>query len=475
MAMLKLLLWGSGIFFIYTVALQLIGSYELNYFDGAVQVASQNYTALGLTPYKDFSVVYPPGTSLLVGKLLPYRSVLEVNAFFTILFVGLFAVALKLFNGLNREFAYVMWLTHGLLIRIFEGRGALPYLLLEIIFLLVLYQKKYLGLIVPMAVIFVWLRWDWLLFFIIGLAGISIVKKAYRRAAIFAFGGYLLGAATLVWYLLSTNVLRNAWEFMVYIPLMLTGTFRHLPIPLPTLPIHPNALIYVGAGLMLLITIKLGKKVTEYPVMYVWTGVFIPYALGRSDWVHFIGIWMPTAIFWTFVCKDFNVSLKKSLAGTALFFLPLAGWYVKGVKSLEPRPNKVQLVLDEQIQNCKGAVRDLLPRSIFVGRLTYQRYLYNVASLYLTYPKVRPATTFIMEEPGIQNSCKYGKMAAEDLDRADRPMLAYLEKGVDRAENEAMEKMQSCGYIENYLNNSDYVKLGECEAYEKQFEVRLYK
>lgn len=456
----KMLFWGSAMFFIYTVFLQLIGSYDLNYFDGAVQLASQNYTALGLTPYKDFAVVYPPGTFLLSGKLLPFKSIVEVNVFFTIIFVGLFAAAVKLFNKLNPQFGYVMWLANGFLLRIFDARGALPYVMLETIVLLVLCKKKWQLLV--MSAVFVWLRWDWLLFFL-------------PFAGVWAAAGYLIGVLALAGYLVATGVWGIGWEFIVYIPMMLTGYFRDLPIPPFAFDIHPNLLIYVSGAMLLIIGLKLRSKLKDYLVFLGFVGIFVPYALGRSDWVHFVGVWMATAFWWTFVCRDLKVRWMWSTASIILFFIPLGGWYARGVKSFEPTVNKVQITLDEQISNCRELVKGENPKSIFVGRLTYQRYLYNVAALYLAYPKVKPATRFIMEEPGIQNSCKYGGMAVADLEGAGRPMLAYLEKGLHEAENEAMAKMESCGKMESFLQAHEFAKIGGCTAYNKEFEVRVYK
>jgi len=475
--MRKLILWCGILFFIYNVFLQAIGSYEINYFDGAIQIAAQNYVAGGLVPFKDFSLIYSPGQYLLAGKIVPFKSVFISNLFYTalesLLVVYASVLILKVFQNYSGK--YFVLATHlavsGIILRVFGGSGSLPYILMEVIFLISLTPAKKALMLLSLA--YVWLRWDWLLFFASG-------RWSSTKLPLL---GYLIGLGTLTVYLLLNGTLKNAFLYMIYLPIVMQGSYRHLPLPPPTLPIHPNGLVYLAGAVFVVLIFRAIKTWSNenvrnfFPAALVFIVTFVPYALARSDWPHFLGVWAASSLVWVmidvFIDGDHVNWLPKAVI--PLFFLPLVGWYVKGVKSFNPKFNYAQVVLDRELAECKNKTENIKINSIFVGRVSYNRFLYNVASLYLLYPDVPPATPNLMEEPGIQNTCEFGEKIGQYLYTAKRPMLAFLEEGDHQPENELTRKMTSCGKIENYLSYADYEKIGQCESYGEIFDIRLYK
>ena len=73
----KYILYFSILFYFYNLILLIIGNYEVGFFDGMLKVLSMNYSSNGLMPYYDFGVVYPPGLFILIGKILPFNSIVE--------------------------------------------------------------------------------------------------------------------------------------------------------------------------------------------------------------------------------------------------------------------------------------------------------------------------------------------------------------------------------------------------------------
>jgi hypothetical protein len=138
-------------------------------------------------------------------------------------------------------------------------------------------------------------------------------------------------------------------------------------------------------------------------------------------------------------------------------------------------PDNAGLSINNNINECKILTSNINLRSIFVGRKNYDRFSYNNAMLYFTYPNIKPATSFISDEPGLQNSCKYGKIIAHQLNKAEKPMLVFIDANNQPAENDLMESMNSCNKIEEYLNSSQYLSKGYCSANKNTYEIRLYE
>lgn len=506
----------SVLFFFYNIILYVIGSYEIDYFDGALKLLSKIYISKGLTPFRDFSVVYPPGMFLIFGKIFPFRSLIQINILTSIGYILLYIYSLILLRSFSKKeksifFALsIMSLYYSIIIRLFAHSDAYSlylFTLAVLVYLKSIESKTNALLIINILIYFIgiWFRWDWLLFILLLEVFIPfIIYIVFRRlfvkpekhikrnifiTTMSSLFGYITGALLLGQYLNSTGGLQKAYTFLVKIPLFLTSSYRNLPLPIPKHPLKPEMIIYLSALLLfyiiykstkyVLISIKnKGVKLSEFVFLFISlssTIIFIIYALGRSDWPHFTPLWFYLGI----VTLILNLKLK--IFGNIMYillilsFFPLSGWYIKATKAYLPRYNHAQNILNQNLKDCKNLVNNTYAKSIFVGRTQYNKFLWNNEALYLIRTDIPPATSFITEEPGVHNSCSYGEDIKIELLDSAKPMLAILNKNEQDGENKLTKNMTSCGHIESFLNENNYEILGNCKSYDFDFEVRLYK
>ena len=514
----KLFYLSTLLLLIYTIILFIIGSYEIDYFDGTLRILSRVYISKGLIPYKDFSVVYPPGMFFVFGKIFPYISNeiinLHIGGFYLLfyLFTSLliYLVGHESHNiGLSLSLITIYF---SLIIRIFGHSDAFSIIFPVVAVLLYILnspdRNKYFYLINFLTFAgSVWFRWEWmfmLLIFEVSIEFILNVIKKYKfirlkrkslatyRSSIIKITlssalGYLSGWFSLMYYFNIYNVAERAIDFIIKIPITLTSSFRDLPLPTPKHPLKPEMLFYLSLVYIIVLLSKtffyfkkqkqninveeLSKIVLALSVLLI----FIVYALGRSDWPHFIPLWFYLGIIWVVINLKLRLFDDKILLLILIPVLPLGGWYIKSSKILIPRNNFAMFQMNDQISECKNMVYKVGSGSIFVGRISYERYLWNNASLYLTRTDLKPATSFITEEPGIHNSCKYGLMIYNELVISNKPMIAFLNMNLQDGENKTTKNMSSCGYIEKYLNENSFEILGKCRSVDSEFEVRLYK
>ena len=299
--------------------------------------------------------------------------------------------------------------------------------------------------------------------------------------------GYISGWLLLILYFIINNVTERAIDFIIKIPILLTASYRDLPLPIPKHPLRPETIFYLCLVYMIILLFKSffyfkyrkGKinidELSTVILAFSTLLIFIVYALGRSDWPHFIPLWFYLGIIWVVINLKLKIFNDKILISIILLFLPLGGWYIKSSLIFIPRYNFATFQMNSQISECKDIVKNIESNSIFVGRVSYHRYLWNNASLYLTRTDLKPATSFITEEPGIHNSCKYGLMIYNELVISNKPMIAFLNMNLQDGENKTTKNMSSCGYIEKYLNENSFEILGKCRSVDSEFEVRLYK
>jgi hypothetical protein len=196
--------------------------------------------------------------------------------------------------------------------------------------------------------------------------------------------------------------------------------------------------------------------------------VFLPYAMGRADWPHALPLL--SLVVLVFIYAQFQNKLMQASIGFVLLV------YI--VKLLSPNIGEhvsALQVVDQHIQACQSIVKNTQANSIFVGRDHYDHYIYNTAALYLTRPDLQPATPYISDEPGLQNSCIYGERIRQQLLGASKPMFAFIELGDQPAEPNATQYMRSCGSIERAVQEMPHILIGSCEAYDQVFDVRLYR
>ena len=110
---------------------------------------------------------------------------------------------------------------------------------------------------------------------------------------------------------------------------------------------------------------------------------------------------------------------------------------------------------------------DLFPpdaRSLFLGQVSYDEpFLGAYPVLYLMRPDLRPATPFISDELGVQNSCALGSRIAADLIRTRRPLVVVLNtKTFSDPINNPTRNVTSCGKIEAIMASMPAITLGTC-------------
>ena len=499
---LLLLLFFSILFYFYVLYLLIIGSIDIDFFDETLQILIGKYFSLGFTPYRDFGVVYPPGNMFLSSV---FTNGPMVNKFF---FYAIFYLILNIAGwygilkfrqksrAINFELA-VYLICNALVIYVFGVSGIFHLFILQLLLIIsLIYLKEanqlYLPIIFLLNLIIVWFRWDWPLFLImfcwLSLLPLLLFKWPLRKSflvALVSSFGYFCGLLSMYVYLSGLGVVDIASKFIVLLPLTLTRTYRNLPLPTVKAFTDPNLAIYVCMLLIFVAGYVFVKKIlfdknqkSNFGAIFLlisYVFSFLAYALGRSDSYHFIPLWCSLCLAWIISC----LLLKAKSAWRYLIivsFFPMVGWFNQNSLFLKPIANYGENKLKTALLDCEKVTEGLNPSSVFVGRLTYERYLYNISSLYLIFPNVKPASPFLAEEPGIQNTCEHGSLVAEYLKKSEKPMLAFLELGIHPFyDNKETASMKSCGIIENYLKNSDYQVINRCSAYGFPFEVRIYK
>ena len=110
-----------------------------------------------------------------------------------------------------------------------------------------------------------------------------------------------------------------------------------------------------------------------------------------------------------------------------------------------------------------------------MGRSKYTNYIINYAYIYLINPKIKPATEYISDEPGLQNNFYDGKRIADELKTAEKPMLVFLDNHHQWKEPNKSLNMSSYGNIETWLSKNKFKEIGICSVQDRNFEVRIYK
>jgi hypothetical protein len=127
----------------------------------------------------------------------------------------------------------------------------------------------------------------------------------------------------------------------------------------------------------------------------------------------------------------------------------------------------------QSLANCSLTVSNLSYKSMFVGRETYDWYLYSHAMLYLISPNTPPATRYISDEPGLQNTCKDGARLAQDLTQSYKPILTFIDQS-PRSHPFAEFTHKNCKKVEEWLQQRPYSPIGACTHENVKFDIRLY-
>jgi hypothetical protein len=476
-------------------------------FDYPLRLVEVVYAAKGLTPYVDFGFVYPPGQVWFYGKLLRLQDPGVINAAITLgnlLLVSICAwQVMRLTPGWRRLFGGTVLLVLG---------GAMPVALqsfdLEPIILLLIAvllveevmergsSAARLSALVGVAVVGTLFRWDWILpvavleagwaaviWLIVGILNpdqsilVRRIVARLWRAALAALAGGVLAMAVIVGHALATGTWADTRLFIFNVP-VLTLPFRRLPLPVG---IHlPTVLWLVDIIAMALIALAASldyvKSRPGFRLAYLLKGgallapcvILLPYTFTRADGSHFVPFSMlvmvtSMAAFTIWRHRAARSVLLIVLVMTAVPYLYAA---LRGV--FEGSVQKVDIHL-QRVHKLTAECSSIFPRdarSLFVGQISYNRFIINSPIFYLIRPDLRPATPFISDEPGVQNSCTLGSRIATDLIRAPRPLILVLDTQPYSPEPNLTRTMTSCGKIEAAIAAMPAVVLGTCQVRE---------
>ena len=498
---------------------------RLNRFDGALFSLQALYTSRGLTPYRDFGFVYPPGNAWLFGSLLGLDSLASLNAAVAVV-VGIAILAnvalLWIFVGRSPGLlaaSGLLLLISGLAISLWATMTAtsLPsQLSITIVLLLALsvragpFDRVAVRLSAAVAFFLALCRWDTMAAFLLvelallaGGAVLALLAPEARsavmemvrrigRAAIAHASGLGLAMLAVLMSGLWAGALDNVIDFMFRVPFTIRP-YRDLPLPSFTSLTDRNAwwLLCTGAIVAILVTMiadlftktRNGRNVDPALLRAILLASLPlsaePYALGRSDGVHFIPLVVLTLAALLLIA--FDSGLKDGLARyrlVAAVFLLLpalpAGTELFALGLHLEACGHTERELTRSLADCRALVPDDVA-SIFVGRTQYDRFLLNRVALYHVRLDVKPATAFISDEPGIQNDCLFGERIASNLANAPRPMLTFLDTRPGSTEPNLTRNMKSCGKIEDFLEMAPHRVLGSCAIDRRPIEVRLYE
>jgi hypothetical protein len=80
------------------------------------------------------------------------------------------------------------------------------------------------------------------------------------------------------------------------------------------------------------------------------------------------------------------------------------------------------------INTCADLKIERKLKSIFVGNVTYDSFVLNFPLLYLNYLYLKPATKYISDEPGLQNTCSIQNEIISDINEAPKPTIFFINK-----------------------------------------------
>ncbi len=461
---------------------------DFNLFDGAISYLGHYYYAQGFTPYKDFGFPYPLARLLLLGEIISFVSILQRDFIFSLLTLGLFAtLAFLLFKIKAADKAYLLIPAIIALfsISIFD----VPYdpFFIPLSFIYFAFGAKYLQspqkkpplwfLFLPVLLWFS--RWDFsfliLLYEVAFFLIFTLAKKKFnKRLFLYKLKGHLLGLISIFLYLLWISAFKEAFMFILAIHKK-AMTYRALPLPEPSAIFSQDNLFFLSLLILTLLSLSiLFEKKDKIEKIYIllFPVVFLPYALGRSDWPHFLPLYKATIFTLVLAAVMKIISEKKAIAFLLFSILPIYTLiYTKTPKFLPYQKEKTQSQINKLISDCREKTTNLEYKSIFVTKDDYTGYTgVSNSALYLINPAVAPAGKFIHEEVGVHSDCQYGQLITSYLDQAPKPILTFVQ-----ISDEKKKSPPSCGKIENWLKKKKYQEIGVCTSDSKEYMIRIYE
>lgn len=481
-----------------------LSQHGMDGYDGALKLLPWVYTVSGLVPYQDFGLIYPPGVFFL-AHIIPLQTLEQRNMLMYGLFLLVILVSVGLMYRFHSSYRRLVCAVSGFLLL------SIPLLdheymadpLLALLLITVVFSLRFRAGIGELVLLFlfpfltVYWRWDRiLLFFPLEILCLmpfvlsswrnnSILAKKLIRVLLVQIAGLVAGVGSLMLYIVFHGGWGNGIDFLYFQQVQVVMPYRDLP--LPYFFSYPGILFFVTWSALALFGLSVVRELLFFrrkdpsfsiilPLLVCAPLAALPYALGRSDGVHIhpmlflTGLSISIALLvWQEKRPLLLPLLLVLLIAPALWFLPIHSYNPDPVLSMTR-------LLDDQLSDCRKKTEGLQYRSLFVGRTLYERYFANNISLYFLSPSIPPATRYFSDDPGLQSSCLYGERIAGELNRAPKPMLAFItDQPMDRYEENKTQGMKSCGKIEAFLASQSYRIIGMCQSYETSYEIRVYE
>jgi hypothetical protein len=476
-------------------------------FDYMLRLVEVRYAAQGLAPYRDFGFVYPPGQVWFYGKVLRLQDAAAINAAIDLVNLLLWSICAWQLMRLSKElrwwFGGAVFLVLGGAMPLVWGAGSWalmePLPLLAIATLLVVEvmergpSRATLIALAGVSAASALFRWDWILGAALLEAGWAATMWLAARtlkhdgaarkqkmatslwwAAVSALAGVALAAAAVAGYAMATGAWADTSLFMFYLPIHILP-FRRLPLPLGFHSSRQWLEAVVGmASIAIAVCVDFTQTKAESGFAHLLKAVallapciaLLPYAFGRADETHLLPLTMLVI-----VTGMAAFALWPNRSARCLFLIAMA---INAEPSLHTAISKVSTggvgrtdLHLERIHKLSAGCTDLFPqdaRSIYVGQATYHRFIENSPVFYLLRSDLRPATPFISDEPGVQNSCAFGSRIANDLMRAPRPLVLVLDAEIWEAESNMTRTMTNCGKIEAAIASLHAKQIGACKV-----------
>lgn len=463
-----------------------VASMGLNHglFDSALFGLQLHYPLVGLQPFRDFIIYYPDGLSIVSGLVhkftfgaLSFESLIWPLHFLLQLFF-LKRVASFCEAG-NAALNFV------LLVLVVETcfyflLGTEPFsLLIASILLLDLYkavQKKHeiSAEFLVLAFVLCFLRWDRLIYCYIATLGFYIysflIKQQFKLMPFLKISITFLKVFLL--FIFSLAILHPA-DFLVVIKSIFFDPFEiaknrslHYSIRTDLLGVQTAKYALMGFYIYIGYQIVIAKKYVDDVFFYFFGLSPLPYGLSRPDMAHLFPFFFTTSIYCA-VCFLRKYSLKFELSRLVLCIFGLLFIVVTILFSI-PQKNT-----EKMVENCVGLVKakEIKPKTIFVGNASYEDVVINFPLFYLKNLDLPPATKYISDEPGIQNSCEVQKEMILEMNEAEKPIIFYLNASKIIDKNN-LNKASSCNILEKFHENR-LKKVGECVVGKYQVEVKV--
>jgi hypothetical protein len=473
------------IFFIFFLILvNFIASYLTPYsqlFDSASFKLQLIYPTYGLKPYKDFVFIYPFGPSLIsifITKL-NQSFIKPINLVWIIHLLLQLILLRKIIsrNIITINKVSVLYLFLILETFIYSKFGGEPYSHLLLFITLIEFfkayeNKKLISSTFIYPTLLALFKWDRLLFCacVFGLFFILCKFKKIHISLFILLKIILLCIASFIFlliclYIFNTDNFFNTIRYIFIDPFIIMK-YRNLPFTL-----DENVFsIYNFYYLLILIYISLFcylmiARITIKQLYFFCAGLsLIPPTFGRTDVGHFIPFYLSSFFLIVSLPPFFNNFLTKYfkmiLSITKFISIFLIVFFIV-----------MELRIPLLENTCGMFKNEVNPKSIFVGNSQYDNFFVNFPLLYLSFSDLKPATKYINDEPGLQNTCQIQDEILNDFNLAPRPVIFFLNKNLLIDKNNKNTYV-NCGKLEEYFAKNTKI-LGYCSLSKNTIEVRV--